>query len=427
MSSGNGPSAVSPKLIRRKVGSLDVLLQPSGGSGLIAAQFTIRRGSADERDGEIGLASFTAGMLKRGTTSRTSSQVAFDLESLGAMTSHGAGPDAAHSSLRCAASDFPAALEILVDCMRHPAFNADELEIEREGILAHLMRAEDEKAQYTYRHYLRRIFEGHGYGHPGEGDREDVRAITPEACREWHRRVYRPDHMLFVAAGDFDPDEICAHLETCFGDWKVGAEERERYSLAQPPGPPPSPLELRKPLEQGFQIVGFRTPPLSDPGYPALRLASAALGEGFAGRLFRNLRDQRSLAYAVGSSLRAHRLCGHLMLFIGTQPERLDEALDGLLEEARGIAEAPVTEEEFRRVLHYATGKYLMAHQSLGARVGHLARWEDVGGDAAQDAPYLERLQSVTRKQIQEAVEALVSEPVIVTLRPEAVASPSSS
>lgn len=424
MSSSNGP-ATEPVLIRRKVGALDVLLSPSSGSGLIAAQFTIRRGSADEREGEVGLASFTAGMLKRGTDSRSSSQVAFDLESLGAMTSHGAGPDAAHSSLRCAALDFPAALEILVECMRHPAFDPNELEIEREGILAHLMRAEDEKSQYTYRRYLRRIFENHGYGHPGEGEADDVRAITPDACREWHRWVYRPDHMLFVAAGDFDADEMCRQLERHFGDWKTDAGERPRYSLAQPPDAPPEPLELRKQLEQGFQMVGFRTPGLSDPGYPALRLASAALGEGFTGRLFRNLRDQRSLAYAVGSSLRAHRLCGHLMLFIGTQPERLDEALEGLLDEARGMANAPLTEDEFRRVLHYATGKYLMAHQSLGARVGHLARWEDVGGDAAQDARYVERLQSVTRKQIQEAIARLVDSPVIVTLRPEAVAAPS--
>jgi hypothetical protein len=46
--------------------AIDALLLPSPGSGLIAAQFYLRRGSADEAPGETGLASFTAGMLKRG-------------------------------------------------------------------------------------------------------------------------------------------------------------------------------------------------------------------------------------------------------------------------------------------------------------------------------------------------------------------------
>jgi zinc protease len=367
----------------------------------------------------------TAGMLKRGTATRSSSQIAFDLESLGAMTSHSAGMDSASSSIRCAMGDFPAALSTMVDCLRNPAFDEKELEIEREAILAHLMRAEDEKSQYTYRRYLKRIFEGHGYGHSPEGDAEDVRAITAAACREWHRWVYRPEHMLFVAAGDFDPEEICGLLASHFGDWKGEGASRERYAIANPPGPPPEPLELRRPLEQGFQIVGFRTPSLADAGYPALRLASAALGEGFTGRLFKNLRDERSLAYAVGSSLRAHRLCGHLMMFIGTQPERLDEALEGLLEEARAIASAPLTEEEFHRVRNYAAGKYLMGHQSLGARVGYLSQWEDLGGGAEQDATFIERLQAVSLKEIQESVAGLLGDPVIVTLRPEAAAIPS--
>ncbi len=231
--------------------------------------------------------------------------------------------------------------------------------------------------------------------------------------------------MLFVAAGDFDPEEICGLLRAHFGDWTGEGEDRERYAVANPPGAPPEPLELRKPLEQGFQIVGFRTPPLADPGYPALRLASAALGEGFTGRLFKNLRDERSLAYAVGSSLRAHRLCGHLMLFIGTQPERLDEALEGLLDEARSMATAPLTDEEFNRVRHYAAGKYLMAHQSLGARVGHLSQWEDIGGGAEQDAAFIEKLEGVTVSEIQESFAGLLDDPVIVTLRPEASAAPS--
>jgi zinc protease len=260
--------------------------------------------------------------------------VAFELESLGAMSSHGAGLDAAQSSLRCAAPDFPAALDVLVDCIRRPAFDPAELEIERDAVLAHLMRAEDEKFEFTYRQYLKRIFEGHGYGHSPEGEPDDVRAITPEACRAWHLRAYRPENLMFVAAGEFEPDALVDQVIRVTEGWSAATPTHARYELAGPPGAPPPRLELRKPLEQGFHIVGFRTPAMTHEDFPALRLACAALGEGFSGRLFTHLRDERSLAYAVGSSLNAYRLCGHMMLYIGTQPERMDEALEGLLSEA---------------------------------------------------------------------------------------------
>lgn len=423
------PSTVAsgPALIRRKAGPLDLLLLPSRGSGLIAAQFYLRRGSADEGAGEIGLASFTAGMLKRGTRSRSSSRIAFDLEALGAFSSHGAGPDAAQSSIQCAASDFPAALEVLADCLRNPAFDPGELEIEREAVLAHLMRAEDEKFEFTYRHYLKRIFQGHGYGHSSEGEAEDVRAITPESCRRWHERAYRPQNLFFVAAGDFDPDEMTDRVASAIQGWAESAvlPSPARYDKTFPSGAAPPPLVLRKPLEQGFHIAGFRTPALTHPDYPALRLASAALGEGFAGRLFTHLRDERSLAYAVGSSLYAQRLCGHLMLYIGTQPQRLDEALEGLLAEARALAREPLAEDDLERARNYVVGKYLMAHQSLGARAGFLARWEDLGGGAEEDGRFVARLHQVDAAGILEAIRRWWTEPVIVTLQPETVPAPS--
>lgn len=419
---GNGASRSA--FIRRRLGLVDALLLPAPGSGLIAAQFIVRRGSADEQPGELGLASFTAGMLKRGTTSRSSARIAFEMESLGAMSSHGAGLDAAESSLRCAAVDFPAALEILVDCMRRPAFDPREFEIERESVLAHLMRTEDEKMGYTYRRYIKRIFACHGYGHSPEGDPGDVRAITPEACRAWHRRAYRPENLLFIAAGDFDPDALCGWLDRELAGWASDSPAGERYALTSPPAAPPGPLELTKPLEQGFQIAGFRTPALTHPDYPALRLASAALGEGFAGRLFTRLRDERSLAYAVGCSLYANRLCGHTMLYIGTQPERLDEALEGLLSEARALGTEDLTADDLRRARNYVAGKYLMGHQSLGARVGYLARWEDAGGGAEQDALFLDRLAAVTAADIRAAIGRWWTDPVVVTLRPEPAPAP---
>lgn len=410
-------TAKKPKLFRTKVGELEVLLAPSAASGLIAAQVYVKRGSVDEAADDIGVTSFTAGMLKRGTTTRSSEQIAFQLESLGAMTSHGASLDTCQSSIRSAAPDFPEALKIFFDAIKNPAFDERELEIERMAVLAHLKRTEDEKFEYTYRNYIKRRFEGHGYGHFPEGEEADVRAITADKCRARHAKVYRPENMLFVAAGDFDPEAFVKVLEPHMGGWPEGKDDPRCDVLPMGSGKPGL-HELRKELEQGFIVMGYHTPEMTHADHHALRIASAALGEGFAGRLFTHLRDERSLAYAVGCGLRTHRLGGHLMLYIGTQPERLEEAREGLIDETEVLRRDRLKDHELARALNYVAGKYVMDHQSLASRISYYARWEDLGLGAEYDTQYVADLRKVTSDQVLEAARRWWKEPSIVVLRP---------
>lgn len=440
--SASPPSSTSPSapgqaaplhipLVRAQVGALEVLLAPRPGSGLIASQVYVRRASADESSDEFGVASFTASMLKRGTRGRNSDQLNFELESLGALTGHSAGIDAATSGLRSAAEDFPEALPIFFECLQEPAFDAREIELERQSVLAYLNRIEDDKLSFTYRHYVERIFAGHGYGHHVEGTPEEVARITPEACRAWHERTYRPEQMLFVVSGDFEVDAMLEWLEPFAEGWPAGGEPSGRYdrktadATTTDSGDPadaqsaPDRIEIEKDLEQGFVVAGFRAPERTHPDYHALRLASAVLGEGFSGRLFSNLRDRRSLAYAVGSSLRSHRLGGHMMMYIGTQPERLDEALAGLLDEAETLRRDGVTEDDLTRARNYVSGLFLMGRQSLGARVSQMAHWEDLGLGAEYDARYLDDLNVITTESVVEAARKYWIDPVIVVLRPK--------
>lgn len=404
-------------LIRHKSQGFDVLLNPSPGSGLIALNVLIRRGGVDESGREAGHASFTASMLKRGTTSRSSTEIAFALESLGAMSGHSSGADAAVSSLQCAAADFPDSLSIFLDCLARPSFDPREMEIERQAVLAALRRIEDDKFNFTYREYIKRIFAGHGYGHPAEGEKEDIEAITPEVCRTWHAKAYRPENMLLSIAGDFQPDQLQQMLDAKLASWPMEGNAPGRCAQPTPPGGTAVHHSIERELEQGFIVLGYHCPPLNHADHPALRLACAILGEGFSGRLFRHLRDERSLAYAVGSMLRALRLGGHTALYIGTQPERLKESHEGLIEQVEIMRNTAPEAADLERAREYVIGKYLMSHQSLGARAGYLAQWEDSGLGAEYDQQHVEDLKKVTPEQVHAATLNWWVEPVSMTLR----------
>lgn len=416
--SSSSSSAVSP-FERHKIAGMDVLLAPRPGSGLAAASAIIRRGSADERAGEHGVASFTNAMLMRGTIRRSSQQMAFDLESIGALAGEEDGMDTCALSVRASAAEAPHALEILFEALREPAFLPAEHEIHRQDVLAHLRMVEDDKFGFTFRNYLKTMFAGHGYGYPSEGEAADVNAITPDDCRRWHGEVFRPESILFVAVGDFAAADWAALLARLTEGWSPAAPLRPRVQTPPPPEHAPE-LMLTKPdLHQGFIVGGFRTPSVTHPDYPALRLGSAALGEGFSGRIFTNLRDRKSLAYALGASLYSYRLGGQQILYIGTKPETIDEARAGLLEEADYLKQNLLTGEELSRAREYVIGKYLMSHQSLGQRAGGMAWWEDAAGDAALDAAWPDRLRQVTAAQVLEAARKWWVNPTMAVLQPQ--------
>ncbi len=404
---------------RTRVAGIEALLLPQRGSGLAAVSVTIRRGSADEGADEYGLNALTTAMLLRGTRRRSSEQLAYDLESIGAFAGERAGTDRGGLSVRAMADQMPAALEILFEALREPAFDARELEVQRAEVLAHLRMSEDDKFEFTYRRYLKAIFPNHGYGHPVEGEQADVERIDAAACRRWHAETIHPETMLLTAVGDFEIGEMQRQLERLAGLFTATAAPRPRTE--RPPAPEHQPeLELTRPeLQQGFVIVGYRTPPVTHEDYPALRLASAALGEGFGGRLFSNLRDRRGLAYALGSSLHPYRLSGHEVLYIGTKPETIDEARAGLLEEAGWVRENLLAAGDLDRAREYIIGKYLMGLQSLAQRAGNLAWWEDAAGDARQAESWPERLRLVDARQVREAAARWWVEPTVAVLRPQ--------
>jgi zinc protease len=175
----------------------------------------------------------------------------------------------------------------------------------------------------------------------------------------------------------------------------------------------------RADLQQGFVVAGFRTPPMTHADFPALRLASAALGEGFAGRIFTNLRDRRGLAYACGASLHHHRLAGHQTLYIGTKPETIDAAREGLLEEAAWIRENTLTPADMERAREYVIGKFVMGLQSHAQRAGRLAGWEDLVGQAEAAERWPDQLRAVTADDVRAAAARWWTDPTVAVLRPE--------
>ena len=94
---------------------------------LVSANLSIAGGSALDPATKAGLASLTADMATRGTATRSATDIARQVESLGGSLSSGAGPDASNVSLGVRSDKAKDLFAIFADVVENPAFKDDEL------------------------------------------------------------------------------------------------------------------------------------------------------------------------------------------------------------------------------------------------------------------------------------------------------------
>ena len=131
-------------------------------------------------------------------------------------------------------------------------------------------------------------------------------------------------------------------------------------------------MEKRE-IAQSNLALGLRALSRTDPDRYALLILNSILGRGMSSRLFKEVRERRGLAYAVGSGLSRHNDTGLLSITAGVSPEKLREATQVIVEEVFRLSEEPVPEQEMTRARDYTVGTFrlgLETTMALAQRAG---------------------------------------------------------
>jgi predicted Zn-dependent peptidase len=123
-------------------------------------------------------------------------------------------------------------------------------------------------------------------------------------------------------------------------------------------------------LDQARFHFGFRFPTPSNPvDHEALLVANRVLGGGAQGRLFKIIREERSLAYGIYSS--PYTAKGLLMVAAGIDASAFEEVKEEVRAQAAQLAEGGPTEEE----LQLAKVGILNSMRSIGDTPGSMVHF----------------------------------------------------
>jgi zinc protease len=296
----------------------------------------VRGGSARD-EARPGCASLAAGLLNKGSRRRSAEALALAVDELGAAYTATTGWDSTHVTLMGLSEDSVRLLELLAEIALQPAFAAEEFHLLRGRRLHSVRRSLDQPATLADWTFETRLFEDHCYGHPVGGTVRSLGRLTDADPPALHRQIFRPDQAVLALAGDLNPEETGARVETVFGGWTATG-----VPMTPPPGSPPEGKRRvivvhRDDLSQAQIRWGHLGRCRADVDYDAVRVMNYILGGGgFASRLMQRIRSDRGLTYGIHSDYEGRVLPGPFVISTFTPSESVVEVLD----EIEGLVEA---------------------------------------------------------------------------------------
>ena len=373
----------SPETITRTelANGITLLVLENDNSPAVVVSGYLWAGSAGETPQQAGLANLTAGLLLRGTETRSFRQINDALESAGAQLGVHSGVHTAGFGGKALAEDLGLLLDILADGLRRPTFPPDELETLRGQLMTDLKRRANDTRRMADLTFNALLYPDHPYGRSVQGYEETLPALSRDNAAAFYRRCYSPQGMVAVVVGAVRAQAVVEAVQAALGDWQAPAAGAAHGvpAIARPGEPRHQSVNVEGKTQTDV-MLGWLGMTRTDPDYVAANLANNVLGVfGMMGRLGDNLRDRQGLAYYVYSRLEAGLGAGPWAAIAGVNPANVERVIDGIRAEVRRLCDEPVKAEELANSQSFLTGSLPLRLETNEGMAGALLDMERYG------------------------------------------------
>lgn len=382
----------------------------------IALTGSIKAGAIYDKLGKFGTAEFVSRLLTRGTRSNvTSPALSERIEAMGATVQFTNEDERVRFRARCHSSNIREMIKILAECLMTPLFSPDQVELTKAEIISNIEEERDDTRTIAHRQLMSLVYgEGKPFGRNSMGEVKDIKTISREDILNFYNENYAPNTTLIVATGRFVFSDLLSQIDRELGNWNakskanpvVSPENISSYGIAGVP----------KIISMNYKnqvdiAIGMRGVARKSDQYYALSLGNLLLGQiGLYGRLGKNVREEKGVAYYSFSSLVARSLSGHIAIYAGVNPKNTNTAIEGIAEELSRIQFEEIAEEEMTTGKRNALGSLSISLDTSFERVGivHEIEYYDLGGSKYFEE-FENRITSVTSGQVLKAFAEFAS------------------
>jgi predicted Zn-dependent peptidase len=376
---------------------LRVITEPMPSLRSVALGCWIDTGTRDELANEHGASHFLEHLLFKGSEELPARQVSEIFDSIGAESNAFTSKEATCYWTRLLDQDLGTGFDVLSEMLQRPAFRQNEIDAERQVVIEEINMNEDDPDDVAFENFTEAVFVDHPLEAPVLGTRESIRAMSRDDILSYWKRRYGAGSMVVAAAGSIDHDAVVEMVADRFGDWSGESLEHEHG----PAAPRPVVRITRRDTEQAHIVIGGEGLTRSDEKRWAFEVLNHVMGAGMSSRLFREIREERGLAYAVYGFKMAYADAGAWGVYVGTTPSQTDTALTVIREELAKVVEEGISVAELDRAKGSMRGGLALALEDPNSRMVRLGRDELAGMPHLSVDERLAKLEAVTLDDVQ--------------------------
>ncbi len=371
----------------------------------VVIEIQVNTGSNNESNKQKGISHFLEHLMFEGTKTRTTLQLANEIESLGGEINAATSNERTVYYVKILKKHFNKALEILADLIKNPLFKKEAVEKERSIILEEIKMYNDLPHHYQWILFQKILYQKHPAKHPIAGYKETVKNITQKDIINYHKKFYSPNNMTIIISG---LNNTTSKIKKYFEDLKP--QTLQKISFLEE-FPKKQEIIEKKQLEQSHIVLGYKTIPREHKDSYTLDVIKAILARGQSSRLFEELRIKRGLSYSLGAENEANKTYGYFAMYAGANKKNIQTIKNIFLEQSK----LPnLKDEEIKDAINFIEGRTLLELEQNSENADWIAFWSLI--NIKRLNTYIKNIKKVTKRDIQKVIKKYFKNPTTIIL-----------
>jgi len=346
-------------------------------------------------------AMFTNRMLREGTSSLTSQQIAEKLDYYGAMMELSSSVNCGFITLYSLNKYFPQTIELVADLLMNPTFPEKEMEVVVE-VNKQRFLINSTRVEMMGRKRLNRALFGEAHPLGRYAEVEDYDRLSPEVLKSFYHQHYHSGNCSIYLSGKITP-EIIQSVERALGDAPWG--EVSQASSFQPITPKPEVgkrffVEKEDALQSSIKLGGFVMDRLH-PDFLKARVMVTLFGGYFGSRLMSNIREDKGYTYGIGAGIVTYPGVSVLAISTEAANEYAEAVITEVYKEMDLLCNEHVPQTELDMVKNYMLGDWCRSYEGPFSLSDAWIYVETGGLDKEFFVRSIDAIQSITCEEVQ--------------------------
>ncbi|WP_283728018.1 M16 family metallopeptidase [Clostridium perfringens] len=385
---------------------------------LASINIGVNIGSLYEDEKELGMSHFVEHMLFKGTKNRSNEQLNRELEFLGGDYNAYTDYISTVYSITCLDEEFEKGIELLSDMVLNSSFDEKEMKKEKGVVLSEIKSDKDDIEDLSISRTHEYAFDKSALRNSIAGTEEHVKRFKRKQVYDFYKKYYTPDNCVIVTVSAFSHEQMQKIITDLFGKWE--GKSHKKAKIIKEENKDIVKTTYKSQIEQGTVTYFYAFKEVCEKDKLPLKILSYKLAESSNSILFRELREERGLAYDVYSQMDLDENVNTMNIFTSVREESIDEVIEVIDKAILDIKNKNINFDEDMLCMMKKTHKtgVVSTLEDCSSLCSYVLVQSLAGKDITEFINSMEELETLTGEDIYRVCNKYLNKPTIHILKP---------